>query len=276
MLEAKGIRVAYGSKTVLKTVSCALHPGEVVAVIGPNGAGKSTLLAAMSGAIQPSVGTVAVNGVPLHTLAPEPLALRRAVLEQTPVKDLPYTVETLVGLTIPRNVSPHEADQITVRALRAVDLAQDAQTPVRNLSGGQAHRAHLARALGQLWAGRALGHGHYLLIDEPTASLDLQHQRSVLDVVRLVAGDGAGVLIVLHDLTLAAAIADRVILMHDGRIAANATPSAVMQPEIIERVYETPVIVSQKGGQNIIAPDYRPMTQPHPKPEKQEQTCLSQ
>lgn len=276
MLEAKGIRVAYGSKPVLKTVSCSLYAGEVVAVIGPNGAGKSTLLAAISGAIQPSSGTVAVNGVPLHTLAPEPLALRRAVLEQTPVKDLPYTVETLVGLTIPRSVPPHEADQIIARALQAVELAPDAQTPVQKLSGGQAHRAHLARALAQLWAGRALGHGHYLLIDEPTASLDLQHQRSVLDVVRLVASDGAGVLIVLHDLTLAAAIADRVVLMHKGRIAADAVPSAVMQPELIEQVYETPVIVSQHGGQNIIATDYRPKTQSHPKPEKQEQTCLSQ
>lgn len=257
MLEVRDIRFAYGAKTVLQNVTCTLDAGEVVAVIGPNGAGKSTLLAAMSGAIQPSSGTVQLNGTTLSSLGPEHLALRRAVLEQTPVKDLPYTVETLVGLTIPTKVPPAETSRIVSRSLAAVDLAQHTQSPVQKLSGGQAHRAHLARALAQLWAGRTLGLGHYLLIDEPTASLDLQHQRSVLDAVRLVASEGAGVLIVLHDLTLAAAVADTVILMKDGQIVAADAPTNVMQPDIIEPVYETPIVVLQQGSQHIVAPDYR-------------------
>ncbi|MEM9060867.1 MAG: ATP-binding cassette domain-containing protein [Pseudomonadota bacterium] len=257
MLEARDVTVTYGAKRALDAVSCRIVPGEVVAVIGPNGAGKSTLLAAMSGVLTPAEGSITIGGERVGDLSPENLALRRAVLEQTPVKDLPYTAETLVGLTVPTVVSPTETGEIVTRALRAVDLEDLRESAVHRLSGGQAHRAHLARALAQLWAGKSLGHGGYLMIDEPTASLDLQHQRSVLDVVRTVRQEGTGVLIVLHDLTLAAAVADRILLMRDGRVVADAHPDEVMQPDMIEPVYETPVVVIKQGDQRIVAPDYR-------------------
>ncbi|MEL7000712.1 MAG: ATP-binding cassette domain-containing protein, partial [Pseudomonadota bacterium] len=257
LLEAREITVSYGTNRALDGVSCELAPGEVVAVIGPNGAGKSTLLAALSGVMKPGQGAVLIDGEAVKDLSPEDLALRRAALEQTPVKDLPYTTETLVGLTIPTQIAPSDAREIVNRALLAVDLDEIRKIAVHRLSGGQAHRAHLARALAQLWSGQALGYGRYLMIDEPTASLDLQHQRNVLDVVRTLRQEGTGVLIVLHDLTLAAAIADRVLLMRAGRVVIDAAPDDVIQPSLIEPVYETPIVVVRKDAQMIVAPDYR-------------------
>ncbi|MEM7210899.1 MAG: ATP-binding cassette domain-containing protein [Pseudomonadota bacterium] len=264
MLEGRNITVRYGSKVALEAVSCVAAPGEVVAVIGPNGAGKSTLLSALSGISQPASGTVTIDATCLTDLNPQELALRRAVLEQTPVKDLPYTAEMLVGLTIPTAVPPKETSEIVARALHSVDLVDARDVAVHQLSGGQAHRAHLARALAQLWAGRYLGYGRYLLIDEPTASLDLQHQRSVLEVTRQVRSDGAGVLIVLHDLTLAAAIADRVIIIASGRLAADGPPRDVLRAEVIGPIYQTPILVIEQGSQHIVAPDYRPGSQTLP------------
>ncbi|MEM7683388.1 MAG: ATP-binding cassette domain-containing protein [Pseudomonadota bacterium] len=257
MLEAREVTVSFGTKRALDGVSCALAPGEVVAVIGPNGAGKSTLLAALSGVMNPGAGRVLIDGDEVNDLSPEDLALRRAALEQTPVRDVPYTAETLVGLTIPTRISPSEAREIVNRALRAVDLEDIRTVAVHRLSGGEAHRAHLARSLAQLWSGQTLGYGRYLMIDEPTASLDLQHQRSVLEVVRTVRQEGTGVLIVLHDLTLAAAIADWVLLMKAGRVVIDAAPDDAIQPGLIEPVYETPIVVVRKDAQMIVAPDYR-------------------
>lgn len=232
-------------------------PGEVVAVIGPNGAGKSTLLAALSGAVQPAAGQISIDDADLSRMAPEILALHRAVLEQTPAKDLAFTVGMLAELTVPIAVAPPETGKIVERALKAVDLYDMRTTPVSRLSGGQAHRAHLARTLAQLWGGQSLGHGRYLLIDEPTASLDLQHQRGVLDVVRDASRAGAGVLIILHDLTLAASAADRIILMREGRIAAQGSPDTVIRSDLIAPVYGTPVIVLESGGQMVVAPDFQ-------------------
>src|SRR5699024_6653226 len=138
---------------------------------------------------------------------------RRAVLEQTPEIGAAFRLRELVGLAIPRAVPPEAAARIEAEAMAALEIEPFAERKLDLLSGGERHRAHMARALAQLAAGRWLGHGRWLMLDERTASLDLRHQASVLMAARRAAAEGAGVLAILHDLTLAAAVADRIAIL---------------------------------------------------------------
>jgi len=128
--------------------------------------------------------------------------------------------------------------------MASVGLGHLAERPLDSLSGGERHRGHMARALAQHLAGRELGYGRWLLLDEPTASLDLAHQAAVLRAARKAAAEGAGVLAVLHDLTLAAAMADRLALMRAGRIVALGSPPEVLTPDRLAAVYGLPVAVA--------------------------------
>jgi iron complex transport system ATP-binding protein len=244
MLEAEGVHVSLGGARALDGATLALRPGEVLGLIGPNGAGKSTLLACLSGALVPDRGAVRLDGAAPARLSPAELARRRAVLEQTPASAAPFPLAELVGLAIPRGIPPGRARAIVADSLAAVGLSHLAARPLDRLSGGERHRGHMARALAQHMAGREAGEGRWLLLDEPTASLDLAHQASVLRAARAAAAGGAGVLAVLHDLTLAAAMADRLALMQAGRIVALGAPAEVLTPGRLSTVYGLPVAVA--------------------------------
>jgi len=257
MLEAKGVHLALGTTRALDGVTLAVRPGEVLGLIGPNGAGKSTLLACLSGALEPGRGAIRLDGETPARLTPGDLSRRRAVLEQTPASAAPFPLGDLVGLAIPRAIAPARAQAIVADALAAVGLSHFAGRPLDRLSGGERHRGHMARALAQHRAGRDLGHGRWLLLDEPTASLDLAHQASVLRAARAAAAGGAGVLAVLHDLTLAAAMADRLALMQAGRIVALGSAAGVLTPERLAAVYGLPVAVTPlPDGPLAVTPIY--------------------
>ncbi|MEM9013329.1 MAG: heme ABC transporter ATP-binding protein [Pseudomonadota bacterium] len=254
MFEAVEIDVALGRQPVLRQVSLRLEPGKVTALIGPNGAGKSTLLACLSGALRPRAGRVRIDGDDPATLSAAELGRRRAVLEQTPSASAPFALEELIELGIPRAVPPAATRQIIHRAMAALDLSRFQGRPITALSGGERHRAHMARTLAQLWAGQALGAGRWLLLDEPTASLDLAHQGAVLRAARAVAADGVGVLAVLHDLTLAAAMADRIALMQTGSIVALGPPEEVLAPATLSPVYGVDLAVTEAAGAVAVLP----------------------
>ncbi|MEM9781244.1 MAG: heme ABC transporter ATP-binding protein [Pseudomonadota bacterium] len=249
MLEARSISLRLGGRRVLEGVSIALQPGRVTAVVGPNGAGKSTLLGCLTGALRPESGTVRIDGDDPVALGPAALGLRRAVLDQTPAIAAAFTLAELVELGIPRRIAPADTRRIVARAAAAVGLEDYQTRRVDRLSGGERHRAHMARTLAQLWAGQALGDhgqgGRWLLLDEPTASLDLRHQQAVLRAARDAAAEGAGVLVILHDLTLAAAIADRIAVMDRGRLVAEGTVDEVMTPERLSPVYGIDIAVTE-------------------------------
>ncbi|MFN3260017.1 MAG: ATP-binding cassette domain-containing protein [Pikeienuella sp.] len=257
MLEARGLRLALGGAEVLRGVDLAVRPGEVLALVGPNGAGKSSLLACLSGALRPTGGAVSMDGESPRALSPEALARRRAVLEQSPEGAGGFALSALVSLAIPREIPPARAEAIMAEALSAVGLSALAARPLHALSGGERHRGHMARALAQHLAGRETGQGRWLLLDEPTASLDLAHQAAALRAARRAAERGAGVLAVLHDLSLAAAMADRVALLVAGRIVAEGAPEAVLTPERLAAIYGLPVHVAQLSGALSITPLYR-------------------
>ncbi len=170
------------------------------------------------------------------------------MLEQTPASAAAFPLEVLAGLAIPREVPPGAAASIVTDAIATMGLAHLRTRPLDRLSGGERHRAHMARALAQLAAGRWLGEGRWLMLDEPTASLDPAHQAAGLRAARGVASEGVGVLAVLHDLTLAAALADRVALMRAGQIVATGRPGAVLTPRLLAHVYGLPMIVTRVAG----------------------------
>jgi iron complex transport system ATP-binding protein len=264
MLEARDVTLDRAGRRVLHGVTLGIAPGELLAVCGPNGAGKSSLLAVLAGDLRPATGAALIDGRPVAALSAAALAERRAVLEQAPTLSAGFTVAELVRLgaeAVPR--SPAEPGALVARALAATAMTGHACRAADRLSGGERSRAHLARVLAQLWAGRAAGAGGWLMLDEPTASLDLAHQVAVMRAARAAADDGAGVLCVLHDLNLAAAFADRVVLLGAGRVAGDGTPETVLTAPALGALYGAPVAVERHAsGALRIAPDLPPRRRP--------------
>lgn len=211
----------------LDAVSLALAPGTVTAIVGPNGAGKSTLLAALAGLI---AGPVRLDRVPLARMAPRARAQAIGYLAQSGEVAWNLSVEALVRLgRLPHDSGRAVDDRAVAAALCALDLVDLAGRAVFSLSGGERARVLLARVLA--------GEPRWVLADEPLASLDLAHARTLLTHFRELARRGTGVVLVLHDLAQAMNHADHVVVLDQGRIAALGTPEAALDPAIIARVW---------------------------------------
>lgn len=259
MLEAKNLTLAHGRKAVVHGVDLTLHVGEILALCGPNGAGKSTMLSAFAGDLSAEGGVVCLEQSDMRDLSAKELAKQRAVLEQSPSLSASFTVEELSRLSIPLELSPQATDETVDAVLNRLGLTEMQHSPVHELSGGQQHRAHLARTLCQLEAGRQLGGGKYLLLDEPTASLDIAHQIAVMEAAYATSRQNSGVLVVLHDLNLAAAFSDRIGLMADGKMVAIGTPTEVLTEARLTEVYQTPIRVHVVDGKLTISPVFSQM-----------------
>lgn len=258
MITGRNIQVSFSPKPVLRGVDVDVPFGQVLALCGPNGAGKSTLLSALVGDLPKFSGSVSYGSTDLHHMTPADLSRKRAVLEQTPSLSASFTVAEVVRLSIPIELPPAETDRLIDTVILQLGLIEFAHTPVPNLSGGQRHRAHLARVLAQLKANRSLFGPGYLFLDEPTASLDILHQIAVMRIAKTMAKQGAGVLVVLHDLNLAAAFADSICLMRDGQVAKAGTVGEVFRANILSDVYATPISVEKmSNGPLLIHPDYQ-------------------
>jgi iron complex transport system ATP-binding protein len=256
MLAASGVSVRLGGRLTIESVDLELNPGRIVVVIGPNGAGKSTLLRAIAGEHRLAAGRVLVHGRDIATLRPATLAGWRAVLGQTVALTTPFTSAEVVRLGVPPTMRDSDAVALASRGLSMVGLAAKAGVPITNLSGGEQQRVHVARVLVQLWAQPEDGRARYLLLDEPTAHLDLAHQGHLLRLARAHARGGGGVLAVLHDLNLAAAIADEVVVLNAGRIVARGTPSRTLTTDLLRQVYDVEFHVSEREEGLWIMPRY--------------------
>ena len=234
--EALAIGVPGGPR--LATVSTTLHAGRVTAIVGPNGAGKSTLLSLLSGERSPSTGSVALAGKLLSAWRAEDLARVRAVMPQDGGVAFDFTVREVVemGRYPHRHAPSHCEAAIPLLAMEATGVAHLARRGIQTLSGGERARAHLARALAQVWEHNEM-HPRWLLLDEPTAALDLAHQHQSLRLLRRLATDqGVGVVAVLHDLNLALRYADDALLLAHGR-AQTGPVNRVLQEANIARVW---------------------------------------
>ena len=241
MLQAENLTLKRGSAVVLSDIEVALQPGEVLGMLGPNGAGKSTLLAALCGELLPSAGRVSLDGRALSEWDGPSRAQRLAVLPQSSTLNFAFTVEAVVAMGRLPHASGARLDaEIVTAALNAADVAHLTGRNYLHLSGGERQRVHLARVLAQLWPGRS---GQVLLLDEPTSMLDPLHQHTTLQAVRTFAAAGCAVLVVLHDLNLAARYCDRLLLLANGRAQALGSPQEVLQPALLEAVFGLQVLV---------------------------------
>ncbi len=269
VLEAREVAHAVGPNRVLDGVTLALGAGELLALVGPNGAGKTTLLRIVAGVLAPLGGEVRVRGEPLAGLSRRALARELAVVPQDLVVPFPYRVRELVAMGRAPRLGAFgregPADRAAVEAaLRALALEALGARTYTTLSGGVKQRTALARALAQ--------EADTLLLDEPTAHMDLGHRLHTFEWLRAwiaARRDRRAVLVVTHDLSLAAQHADRIALLDHGRLVALGPPREVLTPERLETVYAVearvtddgaghPVVVAVRSRIGYIAPPHEP------------------
>jgi iron complex transport system ATP-binding protein len=247
-LSGRSLTVVAGGRNILDGVHIDVSAGHVTAIIGPNGAGKSTLLKVLSGDITPQTGRVTMNGRLLNDWSAEERALQRAVLPQTP--ELAFSFRTRDVVELGRHphrgrLSREEDRQAVAGAMLATETATLAERDCKTLSGGELHRAHYARVLAQIWSPLPESRARILLLDEPTASLDLFHQHAILAKAREIAGQGAAVVAVLHDLNLAATYADTLVAMASGRIDGAGSAVETLTEERLFRVWRVNSEITQ-------------------------------
>lgn len=243
MLRAESLSVRRGTSTVLDGIDLELRPGELFGVLGPNGAGKSSLLGALSGELAPAAGRILLAGRALTAWPGRERAQRLAVLPQSSTLNFAFRVEEVVAMgRLPHATGRQRDGEVVAAALMAADIAHLAGRSYLALSGGERQRVQLARVLAQLWPGAP---GQVLLLDEPTAMLDPLHQHAILQTVQQLAARGVAVLVVLHDLNLAARYCDRLLLLGAGRAQALGTPDEVLRAAPLKAVFGLDVLVQR-------------------------------
>jgi iron complex transport system ATP-binding protein len=256
VLRARGLTFRYprGERNAVSDVDLNVAQGEMVALLGPNGSGKSTLLRLLLGALDPDAGDVALFGRAIPEWRREDVARAVGVVTQAEELAFPLTVRELVAM----GRYPHlgawrregAADRAAIaRALDRCGLTALSARSVLELSGGERQRARVARALSQ--------EPRTLLLDEPTASLDIAHEMSLFELLAELRQDGVTVVIVTHNVNVAARYANRLVLLDRGRIAAAGAPEQVLTREIIQRVYHWPVAIRWEEDAPQVVPQRR-------------------
>ncbi|WP_122818476.1 heme ABC transporter ATP-binding protein [Nocardioides pantholopis] len=257
-LAAHGVGVMIDGRAILADVDLEVAAGEVVVLVGPNGAGKSTLLGVLSGDLDPTTGTVELDSRPAGRRSARELARLRGVQLQKQGLAFGFRVEEVVRMgRSPWRRTPAEDrdDEVVAASLERADVTELAARLFPTLSGGEQARTSFARLLAQ--------ETPLMLLDEPTAALDIRHQEQLLGVVREAAAAGAAVVVVLHDLSLAAAYADRICVLARGRVRADGPPADVLTGELLTEVYGHPVDVIEHDGTLVVVP-VRPRSLPIP------------
>ncbi|MBU6456894.1 MAG: ABC transporter ATP-binding protein [Bradyrhizobium sp.] len=256
-LEARNIAVRFGSSAVLRSVDLAVSSGEMVGLIGPNGSGKTTLLRVLANLRAPDAGSVTLEGRELAEIGERELSRRVAYLAQGGEVHWPMRVEALVALgRLPHRRAFRDSaisDRVAVeRAMAAADVASLRNRTMGQLSGGERMRVLLARALAV--------EASLLLADEPVAAHDPLHQLRVMALLRETARGGTGIIVVLHDLSLAARFCDRLVLIAQGGVVAEGRPADVLTPANLGESYGVDVVCGVSDGlpfylpQNIRTP----------------------
>ncbi|MDB4837153.1 heme ABC transporter ATP-binding protein [Marinomonas sp.] len=239
-IKAQDLSISIGEKTLLNKVNVTISPNELTILIGPNGAGKSTLLKACCGDMQSTQGTLFINNQNLDQFKPAELAKTRAVMSQSYEMSFSFTVFEIVSMgcfSYEEQVSQQNKQSIILDVMRFMEIEHLAEQNFMTLSGGEQQRTQLARVLAQLWFPYDQDEARYLFLDEPTSSLDVFHQYHVLSLAKELTKRNIGVLAVIHDLSLAASFADKLVLINKGEIVTQGNPETVLQRENLSKVY---------------------------------------
>jgi iron complex transport system ATP-binding protein len=230
---------------LLRTIDLSVEAGQVTVLVGPNGAGKSSLLKVLTGELNPSQGSVYLNQLELSQWDIQQKANVLAVLPQHSELNFPFTATEVVGLGCIPHTTGYAVDQkIITEALAMVDASYLQRRLYTQMSGGEKQRVQLARVLAQVWTPSDFGE-QFLVLDEPTAAFDLAHQQMTLDIVRQFAARGVGVLMVLHDLNLAARCADNLVVVNGGMIEAYGSPAQVLTEHLVEKVFAVKATITR-------------------------------
>ncbi len=237
MLEARQLSLSLSEFTLLQGIDLQIEAGKVTAILGPNGAGKTSLFRLLTGELLPSSGEIVFNGAQLSQWQPKQLAKMLSVLPQGSQLNFPFTAREVVMMgRIPHATGLVKDTEIVDAALSAVGGSYLDKRFYTQMSGGEKQRVQLARVLAQIWEPDASG-DRFLILDEPTSSFDLAHQQLTLEIVRGFARQGVGVLMVIHDLNLAAGCADQLVMLSCGKIAAQGSPETVLTTAMIKDVF---------------------------------------
>lgn len=233
MIELRGLCAGYAGRSVLRDISMTFSPGKVLVLLGPNGCGKSTLLRTVLGLLPKQGGQILFDGIPAEELTPRRRAQKVAYLAQTwNIPNITARRMALHGrfpyLSYPRRYRPEDYEAVE-QALRWADAEDVADRPMQELSGGQRQRVYLAMALAQ--------DTQTILMDEPTAYLDISHQLEVMEIARRLAAEGRSVVLVLHDLCLAMRAANEVAILADGNLLLTGTPEEVYVSGMLDQVF---------------------------------------
>ncbi|MEO1045593.1 MAG: ABC transporter ATP-binding protein [Pseudomonadota bacterium] len=251
-LHAEHISLTLGGATILRDVSIACAPGQITALVGPNGAGKTSLLTCLAGLRRSDSGMALLDDTPILSLPDRTRARRIGYLPQGQSVHWDITARALVALgRFPhrgRFAAEDDGDRAAIEAaMTAMQVTDFAERAVATLSGGERARVLLARVLA--------GQPQWLLADEPLANLDIGHQQQVLRALRSIADSGTGVVIVLHDLNHALAVADAAILLDAGQVAATGPCAEVLNAEHVGKVYGLPIRSIDSGQGRLLLPD---------------------
>lgn len=249
VLDVSSVIVHRGGRNIVDDVSLSACGGEFIALIGANGAGKSTLISVIAGLMKPDNGTIILDQKALGEFRGRDLARLRAYLPQNPFCEWPISVERLVALgltpSLPAIGKMPEAYITKVSAtLDAFDLSDHRDQPATTLSGGELTRAMLARAL--------VGGPQFLFVDEPIAGLDPRHALDTIKRLRGLADQDKLVVASLHDLTLAARYATRIVAMHDGQVIADGIPGDILTPKLLHEIFDVDACVSGEGKRAFV------------------------
>ena len=244
-LIGENITVVRSGKPIVSAASIEIEPGTTTALIGPNGAGKSTLLKAMAGEFPPDAGKVRIDGESLQDVSAATLALRRSVMAQATPIVFDFSVAEILGLGwIQDEIRVRrEREQAITEVAKNCDITHLLSRTFNTLSGGEQQRTQLARCQIQIWRPSESCDTRYLLLDEPTSALDLSHIVATMENTKRIAEQNTGVLVIVHDLNLAARFADRIVVIESGKIVANGGVNEVLEGDLLSSVYQTPIQV---------------------------------
>ena len=247
-LIASRLSLSYSDIPFLRDINLSVLPGKITTIVGPNGAGKTTLLQCLANEISPTSGSVTLNGRDIRDWPSVDRAIMLSILPQHSFLDFPFTAEEVVMLARTPHATGANIDQkVVADALKVVYGSYLSKRLYTELSGGEKQRIHLARVLAQIW------HPHtkescqarFLILDEPTSSFDLAHQKLTLKIIKNCAEEGIGILLVMHDLNLAAECSDQIILLECGEIAMIGAPEEVFTVEAINKVFNVKANIGQ-------------------------------